>query len=92
MPKIEITEHLHRYCPKLTTQETYVPAGSVAHIIHAINQLHPGLQGYILDDNGALRRHVKISINNTLVVDRKNLTDHVQDNDTVFIFQALTGG
>ncbi len=45
-----------------------------------------------MDEQGALRRHVKISINNIIVIDRKTLSDHVRDDDTVFIFQALSGG
>lgn len=35
---------------------------------------------------------VNLSINNTMVVDRKKLTDHVPDDATLYIFQALSGG
>ena len=52
----------------------------------------PGFTDYVVDEQGALRRHVKISINNIIVIDRKTLSDHVRDDDTVFIFQALSGG
>jgi len=52
----------------------------------------PGFIDYILDDRGALRQHVNLSINDTIVIDRKTLSDRVKDDETVFIFQALSGG
>lgn len=58
----------------------------------AINNQAPGFTDYILDEQGALRRHVKLCINDTILIDRKSLTDRVQDDDTVFIFQASSGG
>jgi sulfur carrier protein ThiS len=39
-----------------------------------------------------VRRHVHLAINNNIVIDRKSLSDYVQENDTIYIFQALTGG
>lgn len=46
----------------------------------------------IRDEPGALRRHVNLRINHTVVIDRENFTDRAQDKATVFIFQALSGG
>ena len=64
----------------------------MAEVLHSVNDLAPGFSDYIVDERGALRRHVILSINNTVVIDRKNLTDRLQEDDTLFIFQALTGG
>jgi hypothetical protein len=69
-----------------------VPAGSVAEILNEINDIAPGFTDYVLDEHGALRRHVNLSINDSIVIDRKKLSDYVQDDATVFIFQALSGG
>ncbi len=92
MPSVEMTSHLYRFFPQLEGVTLQVPAGSVAEVLQAVNEQAPGFTDYVLDDQGALRRHVKLCINNTVVIDRKGLTDHVRDDDTLFIFQALTGG
>lgn len=92
MARVTMTSHLYRFFPALEQRELNVPAGSVAEVVHAINSLAPGFSDYVLDDTGAARRHVMISVNDTLLVDRKKLSDRVRDHDTVYIFQALTGG
>jgi len=92
MVTVEMTQHLYRFFPQLQNRRINVPAGSVADILNAINEIAPGFSDYIIDEQGGLRRHVNLSINDTLVVDRKTLSDQVKETDTVFIFQALSGG
>jgi len=92
MPKVEMTQHLYRFFPQLKDRKIVVPAGSVAEILKSVNDIAPGFIDYILDDRGALRQHVNLSINDTIVIDRKTLSDRVKDDETVFIFQALSGG
>ncbi|WP_027328721.1 MoaD/ThiS family protein [Marinimicrobium agarilyticum] len=92
MPTIKMTSHLYRFFPHLKNRTLSTPPGSVAEVLSAINDQAPGFTDYILDEQGALRRHVKVCINDTIVIDRKGLSDLVQDGDTVFIFQALSGG
>ena len=92
MAKVEMTTHLHRFFPVLAQQPLEVPAGSVAQVLKAVDEIAPGFSNYIVDEHGALRQHVNLSLNNTIVVDRKTLTDYVDDNSTLFIFQSLTGG
>jgi sulfur carrier protein ThiS len=92
MPRVEMTSHLYRYFPQLEAQTMTVPAGSIAEVLQAVNQKAPGFSDYILDDHGAVRRHVHLAINDNLVIDRKTLSDYVDEDATVYIFQALTGG
>lgn len=92
MPKVELTAHLFRFFPALKNQELKVPAGSVAEVLRAVDAISPGFCDYVLDERGSLRRHVNLCVNDTLVVDRKTLSDHVGDGATVYIFQALSGG
>ncbi len=87
-----MTPHLYRFFPALENRAINVPAGPVAEILRAVNALAPGFTDYVLDERGALRRHVYLSINDTVVVDRKTLTDYVPEDGTLFIFQALSGG
>jgi sulfur-carrier protein len=92
MPIVEMTSHLYRFFPQLENRTIVVPAGSVAEILSAINEISPGFTDYVLDEQGALRRHVNLCINDTTVIDKKTLSDRVPDEGTVYIFQALSGG
>lgn len=92
MPIVEMTSHLYRFFPQLENRTIQVPAGSVAEILCAVNEMAPGFTDYVLDEQGALRRHVNLCINDTIVIDRKTLSDRVPDDGTVYIFQALSGG
>lgn len=92
MPSVEMTSHLYRFFPALENREIRVRAGSVAEVLREVDKIAPGFSDYVLDERGALRRHVNISINNTMVIDRRTLSDYAPDDARVYIFQALSGG
>lgn len=92
MPTVAMTSHLYRFFPVLENRAISVPAGSIAEVMRAMNEMAPGFTDYVLDERGALRRHVNLSINDTMVIDRKTLSDRVPEDGTVYIFQALSGG
>jgi len=92
MATVAMTPHLYRYFPQLEQISVEVEAGSVAHAIQQLEQQAPGFSSYVLDDHGALRRHVMISIDDNLLVDRKGLSDLIGAESTLYIFQALSGG
>jgi sulfur carrier protein ThiS len=50
------------------------------------------LRGYVLDDQGALRRHVAVYVNGRPIADRIGLSDPVGPDDEIHVFQALSGG
>ena len=92
MPRVEMTQHLYRFFPQLKDRVINVPAGSVAEALVAINEMALGFTDYVLDEHGALRRHVNICINDTVVIDKVKLTDRIPEDGTVYIFQSLSGG
>lgn len=92
MPTVVITRHLHRFLPALQGRRIEVPAGSLADVLRAVDRIAPGFTDYVLDERGAVRRHVAVSINDQMVVDRNTLSDRVPDDGMVHVFQALTGG
>lgn len=92
MPRVEMTQHLYRFFPQLKNRTITVPTGSVAEVLFAINEIAPGFTDYVLDEHGALRRHVNLSINDSIVVDKITLSDRIPDDGTVYIFQSLSGG
>jgi len=92
MPGVEMTQQLYRFFPQLKNRIITVPAGTVAEVISAVNEIAPGFSDYVLNEHGALRKHVNLCINNTVVIDKIKLTDYVAENQTVYIFQSLSGG
>jgi hypothetical protein len=52
----------------------------------------PALRGYILDDQGAVRRHVVIFVRGEAIRDRQDLSDPVGTTDEITVMQALSGG
>jgi sulfur-carrier protein len=87
--RIAFTTNLQRYlaCPM---QEA--PGTSVRAVLDNVFATNPRLRSYILDDQGHLRRHVHIYVNDARIADSVRLADAVGDRDEVFVFQALTGG
>ena len=57
--------------------------------MHNLFESEPLLRGYILDDQGNIRKHINIFLDNTLITD---LEENVRESSEVFIMQALSGG
>ena len=90
MPTIKFTTALKRFYPNLS--EFTAPAENVNTVLQIIEEKYPGMKTYIVDDQGALRKHVNIFINGNIIEDRIKLTDKVNEKDEVYIIQALSGG
>ena len=65
---------------------------NVQALIDASEVHYNGLSSYLLDDTGSLRPHVNIYIGNKMIADRESLSDRVNENDEVYIVQAISGG
>ena len=53
---------------------------------------NPRRRGYVLDDQGALRRHVIVFVGGEPVSDRQRLSDAVASDAEISVLQALSGG
>jgi hypothetical protein len=89
MPRVAFTHALQRFLAAPCTQ---VEAATVAQALAAVFARHPALRGYVLDDQGAVRRHVAVYIGGQPIRDRARLTDPVGPGDEIYVFQALSGG
>jgi molybdopterin converting factor small subunit len=89
MPKIQFTGHLRRF---LAVPEAEVDAGDVRAALDRVFADHPRLRGYVLDEQGAVRRHVAIYVNGQPIADRVRQSDKLRPGDDVYVLQALTGG
>ena len=90
MPQVRFTPNLKRFFPDLAPAN--VEADSVAELMEAIEELHPGIKSYLVDDQGALREHVNVYVRGELIWDRTHLADVISPQDEVYILQALSGG
>lgn len=72
--------------------EREVAVRSVAEALAAAFAEEPRLRGYILDDQGGLRKHLSIFVDGNPVRDRRYLTDAVHADSRIYVVQALSGG
>ena len=89
MPTVSFTSALQRFLPAPSAQ---VAGSTVGDALAAVFASRPALRGYVLDDQGALRRHVAVYVNGQPVKDRTWLSDPVARRDEIYVFQALSGG
>jgi sulfur-carrier protein len=89
MPTVRFTQNIQRHvdCP------TRAVEGETIHgVLESYFRLHEQARGYVLDDQGRLRRHMAIFIDGAQIRDRESLSDHVPQNAVVDLVQALSGG
>ena len=89
MSRVVFTSNLQRHvnCP-----ETQVAAGTVRTALAQVFAAQPQARGYVLDEQGHLRKHVVVFVDGQRVRDRERLDDPVHDASEVYVMQALTGG
>jgi sulfur carrier protein ThiS len=89
LPRVVFTRQLERF---LEAPSATVEGATLSEALAAVFAARPVLRGYVLDDQGALRRHVAVYINGQPAKDRAGLGDRVGPDDEIYVFQALTGG
>lgn len=89
MPRVVFTSNLQRH---VSCTETQVSAGTVASALAQVFAAQPQARGYVLDEQGQLRKHVVVFVDGRRVRDRERLSDPVGEASEVHVLQALTGG
>lgn len=89
MVQVVFTPNLQRHvaCPPAR-----VAGSTVAEALDCVFDGNPTLRGYVLDDQGALRKNMVIFVDGEALKDRRTLGDRLDDDAEVFVMQALTGG
>lgn len=65
---------------------------TVREVLDQVFAAHPGVREYVLDDQGAVRRHMVVFVNGRQIADRGRLSDPVPEGAEVCVMQALSGG
>ncbi len=89
MAKVDFTPNLGRH---LAVAAIEVPGGTLRSVLDRVFATQEKLRGYVLDDQGALRKHVTVFVDGRRVVDRTGLSDPVGEESSVYVLQALSGG
>jgi sulfur-carrier protein len=89
MTTVEFAPALTRHVP---CPPQRVSAGTLRAALEAAFAAAPELRSYVLDEQGAVRKHVAVFVNARLIADRARLDLPLADGDKVVVIQALTGG
>ncbi|MGB0111612.1 MAG: MoaD/ThiS family protein [Ilumatobacteraceae bacterium] len=89
MVSVHFTANLRRHvdCP-----EMQVEGRTVREVLDAYFLVHPAVRSYVLDEQGATRRHVAVFANGSQITDPAELSDPVDDGTEIYVMQALSGG
>ena len=89
MAEVKFTPNLERH---LSGPPVEVEAETVAEALRRVFDCNPRLRGYVLDDQGRLRKQIVVFINCTLIEDRARLSDPIEPASELYVMQALSGG
>ncbi len=89
MAEITFTKHLDRF---LSVPSRSAAGSTVRAVLGSVFENNPDLQGYVLDDQGRLRKHVAVFVDGRMIRDRNGLSDIVDETSQVYVMQALSGG
>ena len=89
MTRVVFTRNLQRHvdCPPVA-----VDGATVAEALGQVFAQRPDLEGYVVDERGALRKHMVVFVAGRQIQDRQQLSDPVGADDEVYVMQALSGG
>ena len=89
MIHVTFTGNIQRHvsCPPTT-----VAGRTVGEVLHSVFASYEKARGYVLDDQGGLRKHMVVFVNGQPIRDRKTLSDAVPEGAEVYVMQALSGG
>lgn len=89
MPTVSFTANIQRHvaCPVVRAD-----GRTVREVLERVFTENASARGYILDDQGALRRHMIVFVDGRAVADRAKLSDPVSESSEVHVMQALSGG
>ncbi len=96
MARVVLASALARWLPSPSPNDGAVtleiPGDSLVATLENLFALHPRLRGYVLDERGALRRHVALFVDGDAVHHGSNLQQALGADAEIHVMQALSGG
>jgi hypothetical protein len=69
-----------------------LPGKSIGEALEALFVRHPTLRGYVLDERGAVRRHVALFVDGDALQPKSDLARPLREGSELYVMQALSGG
>lgn len=89
LARIAFTSHLRAVGP---CDPTSYDGATLAEVLDAVAADYPLLKGYVLDDQGRVRRHIAIFVDGTMQPRETALGLALKESSNVYVLQALSGG
>jgi len=89
MAEIHFTSHLRNLVPD---GPLAAPGATVGEALANLIGAQPHIRGYVLDDQGALRKHVCIFADGERLGGATALTCRIGPDTKLYVMQALSGG
>ena len=89
MPQVYFTQHLRRLIPH---EPVEADGTTLRAVLNEVFAQIPALRSYIVDDQGRLRQHVCIFIDEERTDFTGSLEVPVKPDSEVYVMQALSGG
>jgi sulfur-carrier protein len=89
MATVRFTQNIQRHvaCP---TRD--VDGSTAREVLDNYFRDNERARGYVLDETGAVRRHMVVFVDGDLIHDRDTLSDAVKSDSVIDVIQALSGG
>ncbi len=89
MAEIHFTSHLRNLVPGAPFR---VPGATVGEALQCLLGQEPQVRGYVLDDQGNLRKHVCIFVDGERLKHETALSRQIDPAAKLYVMQALSGG
>jgi hypothetical protein len=89
MARVVFTRNLQRHvaCPPSDGD-----GSTVAEVLDSVFVENAAVKGYVVDEQGVLRKHMVIFVDGEQIRDRNTLSDPVSGDSEIHVMQALSGG
>jgi sulfur-carrier protein len=89
MATVHFTSNLRRHvdCPTVDAE-----GATVREILDQAFTQNPRLGTYVLDDQGHVRKHMRILVDGHAITDLEKQSDAVRPASEIWVMQALSGG
>lgn len=89
MPLVTFTDTIQRHvaCPP-----TRAEGATLREVLDGVFRQNPRARSYVLDERGAVRKHMVIFVGGRQARDREQLSDPVSAETEIHVMQALSGG
>ncbi|MFN3843799.1 MAG: MoaD/ThiS family protein [Rehaibacterium terrae] len=97
MPKVVLATALSRWLRDADADHAgelvfEIEAATVGEALERVFAAHPRLRGYVLDDQGVVRRHVAVFVDGHAIRDKARLAQALSAQSEIHVMQALSGG